>query len=279
MTGSSLLKEITPWKIAVAFGTLVLFLQGAVPSSAGERPLPNPVGYGKRLWGDIKELPKKPGTWTKNQWYLAGGVLAATAGSLLVDDSVADFYDSHRMESLRNISFATTHFGDTKYQVPLISGLYIGGIAFGSMTMRKIAADATEASVIAALMINPALCYITGRALPSKGESPSRFRPFTWHRYSFPSGHTSAAFALASVLDTDLRGAFGYWHTPLVYGVALGVAQSRLYDRKHYLSEVILGGAIGWSVGNWVASKNRNVAPADITLMPYPNGAQVALRF
>ncbi len=266
--------------LCAVISAAVLLAQAALPAYCAERPLPDPVGFGKRFWDDLKELPKKPGTWSKNQWYLAGGVVAATGVSLFLDDSVADFYDTHRMDSLRNISLATTHFGDSVWQVPIISGIYMGGLAFGSPTMRKISADATEASVIAALMINPALCYMTGRALPYKGESPSRFRPFTWHRYSFPSGHTSAAFALASVLDIDLREKFGYWHTPLVYGVALGVAESRLYDRKHYLSEVILGGAIGWSIGTWVASKNRNKTPAaDLTLLPYPNGAQLALRF
>lgn len=259
----------------------------AAPASSGERPLPDPVGYGKRIFGDIKELPSKPASWSKGQWLLAGGVLAATGGSLFVDDSVADFYDSHRMEGLRNLSFAVTHFGDKQYQVPIISGMWAGGYLIGSMKMRKIAADATEASLIAALMINPVLNYLTGRALPSSGESPSNFRPFTWHRYSFPSGHSAAAFALASVLDVDLRDTFGYWHIPVVYGMAFGVAQSRLYDRKHYLSEVILGGAIGWSVGTWVASKDRTGAhkqeapkkTPDLTLTPSLTGLTASLRF
>ena len=263
----------------LALFTSVFIIKLSIPIFGEERPLPDPVGYAKRFLSDLEELPAKPKTWSKKQWYFAGGVVAATGLSLFIDDSVADFYDKHRFESLRNTSFATTDFGDYKWQVPIISGFYIGGVAFGSITMRKIAADATEASVIAGLIINPAICYMTGRALPSSGESPSHFRPFTWHRYSFPSGHTSAAFALASVLDVDLRSTFGYWHTPFVYAMALGVANSRLYDRKHYLSDVIFGGAIGWSIGTWIASKNSKVAPADITLLPYLNGARIAYRF
>ncbi|MDA8243824.1 MAG: phosphatase PAP2 family protein [Elusimicrobia bacterium] len=260
----------------------------AAPAVSGERPLPDPVGYGKRIFGDIKELPSKPGSWSKGQWLLAGSVVAATGGSLFVDDSVADYYDTHRQEYLRNISMAVTHFGDSKYQVPVISGLWVTGYALGSMKLRKIAADATEASMIAALMINPTINYLTGRALPSSGESPSRFKPFTWHRYSFPSGHTAAAFALASVLDVDLRDTFGYWHLPIVYGGAIAVANSRLYDRKHYLSEVILGGAIGWAVGTWVASKDREApvkagAPAPkepkVTLRPYHYGLLASMKF
>ncbi|HAH31384.1 MAG TPA: hypothetical protein DCL44_03615 [Elusimicrobia bacterium] len=269
-------------KSGVAALAALILLQSAAPLLCAEAlRLPDPLGYGKRLWGDIKELPSKPAGWNKTQWYLAGGALAATGAAFLVDGKIHAFYDKHRKsnKTLKEISRLTTHFGDSVYQVPLISGLWLGGRLFNSPVMTKIAADATEASVIAALMINPTLTYLTGRALPSKGENAMKFRPFTFHRYSFPSGHTSAAFALASVLDVDLRETFGHWHTPIVYGIAFGVAESRLYDDKHYLSEVILGGAIGWSVGRWIASKKRAPGPGDISLLPYPGGMMVAARF
>ena len=267
-------------RTAFAISASLLLLQNAAPAFAGERPLPDPVGYAGRFWGDLKELSQKPGGWSKGQWYIAGGVLAATGGALMIDESIRKFNESHRSEAWRNVSFDVTHFGDVKYQVPIISGFYLGGLAFGSPTMRKIAADATEASVIAAFLINPTLCFLTGRALPAAHEEPGKFIPLRLHRFSFPSGHTSAAFALASVLDVDLRSAFGYWQTPLLYGMAAGVAHSRIYDDKHYLSEVILGGAIGWSIGTWIASKDRGSAPPPaLTLIPYLNGAQLAYRF
>jgi len=244
--------------------------------------MPDPVGYSKRLWGDFVELPQKPGRWSKNQWYLAGGILAATGGALLIDENIRTYTEKHRSETWRNVSYVSTHFGDYRYQVPLISGIYLGGLAFGSPVMRKIAADGAEASIIAAFLINPTLCFLTGRALPQAHEEANKFIPFRLHRFSFPSGHTSAAFALASVLDIDLRSTFGYWQTPIVYGMAVAVAHSRIYDDKHYLSEVILGGAIGWSIGTWIASKDRGgkkVTPPPVSLEPTTNGARLALRF
>lgn len=267
-------------RTAFAISASLLLLQNAAPAFAGERPLPDPLGYTKTFWEDLKELPQKPGGWSKTQWYIAGGVLAATGGALFYDEKIRSFNERHRSETWLHLSQDVTHFGDIRYQIPVIAGFYAGGLVFGSMQMRKIAADATEASVIAAFLINPTICFLTGRALPNAHEEPGRFLPFRLHRFSFPSGHTSAAFALASVLDVDLRSSFGYWQTPLLYGMALGVAHSRVYDDKHYLSEVILGGAIGWSVGTWIASKDRGTAPAPaLTLIPYLGGAQLAYRF
>jgi membrane-associated phospholipid phosphatase len=262
-------------------------LLSAAPAFSADRPAPDPLGYTKRLWSDLEELPSKPVNWDKDQWYTAGGILALTGGALFFDDGLADFYARHRNSSiLRDLSKTVTHFGDSRYQVPLIFGLWTTGYAFNVPKMRQISADAAEASLIAAFLINPAICYVTGRNLPSSDESPSKFRPFTWHCYSFPSGHTAAAFALATVTDIDLRDTLGYWQTPVLYLGAAGVAQSRLYDRKHYLSDVILGGGIGWAVGNWVASKNRvpgrqvtAAKPATLTLAPYDNGLAVAYRF
>lgn len=263
------------WLPVLAF---IAFLQS--PAFSADLSLPDPLGYTERLWGDIKELPQKPGKWTKGQWYIAGGVIAATGGALLIDENIRAHFETHRSESWRHLSYIATHFGDYRYQVPLISGLWLGGRLFDSPVMGKIAADSAEASIIAAFLINPTLCFLTGRALPDAHEEPGKFEPFRFHRFSFPSGHTSAAFALASAVDIDLRGTFGYWQTPVVYGMAVAVAHSRMYDDKHYLSEVILGGGIGWAIGTWIASKDRDPEPsAPLTLRPSPNGLELAWKF
>jgi len=70
--------------------------------------------------------------------------------------------------------------------------------------------------------------------------------------YSFPSGHASATFAFASVLERHL-GARLAWPT-----LALGayVATSRLHDNKHYLSDVVFGSALGTAVGWTVVGRH-----------------------
>ena len=65
---------------------------------------------------------------------------------------------------------------------------------------------------------------------------------------SFPSGHTSSAFATASVL----HGNFG-WKVGLpAYAMAAWVGASRMQMQRHYLSDVIAGATIGILAGRSV---------------------------
>ena len=63
--------------------------------------------------------------------------------------------------------------------------------------------------------------------------------------YAFPSGHASTTFASASVLEAHFGWKFG---VP-AYAFATYVAASRLHENRHYLSDVVFGGAIGWPPG------------------------------
>ena len=61
-------------------------------------------------------------------------------------------------------------------------------------------------------------------------------RPITT---SFPSGHATAAFCAATLLDGG----------PIWYGAAAAVAATRVYVRLHHASDVIAGAALGVGLG------------------------------
>jgi membrane-associated phospholipid phosphatase len=67
---------------------------------------------------------------------------------------------------------------------------------------------------------------------------------------SFPSGHSAEAWALAAVVARQYR--HRRWVPPLVYALATVVAVSRVPARKHFPSDVFVGGAVGYLIGRQV---------------------------
>jgi hypothetical protein len=88
---------------------------------------------------------------------------------------------------------------------------------------------------------------------------------------SFPSGHSSATFATASVLERHL-GYRGAWPT---FAIAGYVAMSRLHDDRHFLSDVIFGGALGIASGWTVVGRHGR---SNYAMMPVaiPGGFMVS---
>jgi membrane-associated phospholipid phosphatase len=81
---------------------------------------------------------------------------------------------------------------------------------------------------------------------------------------SFPSGHSIAAFAAASAVTSETKR---WWPRtvwiigPLMYGGAATVAWSRMFDNKHWATDVITGAAIGTFVGLKVVHFHHHTRP------------------
>jgi membrane-associated phospholipid phosphatase len=97
-----------------------------------------------------------------------------------------------------------------------------------------------------------------------------RSRPDSTNHFSLPSGHTASAFATATVLQRD----FGWKVGIPAYAVGAWVAASRMGSNKHYLSDVLVGAAIGVSAGRAVTI-GSNRMKFDVGVAPAAGGAAV----
>ena len=75
---------------------------------------------------------------------------------------------------------------------------------------------------------------------------------------SFPSGHAISTWSLATVIAQE----YGH-HRPLVqvgaYGLATAVSLSRYTGRNHFLSDVLVGSAMGYGIGRYVYHKHHDL--------------------
>ncbi len=84
--------------------------------------------------------------------------------------------------------------------------------------------------------------YVVNGALTLLGHMPADF--------SFPSGHTGSAFAVASVLFLYGKdNTIPKWCAALALAAAVLIAVSRLYNAAHYPTDVLTGMMIGTVTG------------------------------
>jgi membrane-associated phospholipid phosphatase len=85
----------------------------------------------------------------------------------------------------------------------------------------------------------------------------TRFQSGQYGKYdSFPGGHSISAFSLATVVALQYQNTV--WVPILAYTTATGVALSRLTEGKHWLSDCLVGGAMGHFIGRLVVLNHRS---------------------
>ena len=137
-------------------------------------------------------------------------------------------------------------------------GAAAGGIFVTGLLTHNVQATATgircaEASVDSVLLY-AALKAVFARQRPYSGEGEGRFFAGNWTNGSFPSGHATFAWTLASVMAHE----YPNWPMRLlVYGVATAVSTTRVTGGVHFPADVFSGSVIGFGVGTCVTHKDR----------------------
>ena len=134
----------------------------------------------------------------------------------------------------------------------LIGGtLYAIGTVSGHRGIQDLGWHGTEAILVGSAF-TALLKGVLGRARPSLGLEPSNFRLAqgfrNGERQSFPSGHTTTAFAAAAAVTSEVNRQwprFTWYAAPVLYGGATLVGLSRMYHNRHWASDVALGAGIG----------------------------------
>jgi membrane-associated phospholipid phosphatase len=139
----------------------------------------------------------------------------------------------------------------------VISGaMFAAGALAGNEGMRDAGLKGAEAVILAELLTR-GVKGLAGRARPNVSlDRPHDFelgRGFGDNRYqSFVSGHASDSFAAATVFTSEAARAWPGWEWvvgPVLYGGATLSGLSRMYDNKHWATDVIAGAALGTFVG------------------------------
>jgi hypothetical protein len=147
-----------------------------------------------------------------------------------------------QVKASQGISYAGSVYG-----LGAVAGtFYLIGRKKNDYRARETGVLSAEA-MINSIIVEGALKGITQRARPMDGRERSEFFD---GGSSFPSGHSTQAWAVATVIAHE------YKDRPAVqiaaYGIASAVSVARFTGHKHYISDVVAGSALGFGIGKFV---------------------------
>ncbi len=110
-------------------------------------------------------------------------------------------------------------------------------------------------AAINSLVVVEAIKAMTRRARPKEGDGRGEFGSGTALNSSFPSMHAAMAWSAATVLTHEYPGVMT---KILGYGLAGTVSLARVTGKDHFPTDVLVGSALGWMIGEQVYGAHHN---------------------
>lgn len=177
----------------------------------------------------------------------------STTALIATDRRTADELGEHGDNQSRlRISRDVSRLGDFYATGGIAATFYLLGRTRGDRRARETGLLGAEALIDGGI-VSTGIKLITQRPRPrAVGERDDFFDGGN----SFPSGHATSAWALATVIAHE------YHNRRLVqfsaYGLAAAVSLSRYTGRNHFLSDVLAGSALGYGIGRYVYHQHHD---------------------
>jgi membrane-associated phospholipid phosphatase len=222
---------------------------GQFPQSSLSRQRSIFSGLFAATLNDFKSLPSRENLVIAGIGGLAAGLVRA-----------ADGHATQTLAGSERLGTVLTHgelLGGAKMQMATAIATQVVGHAIRNPRVSAIGADLVRAQLVTQ-MVTAGIKLSVRRTRPDGTQ------------FSFPSGHSSTTFATATVLQRHLG-----WRAGVpAYAFASYVAASRVQDKRHYLSDVTLGAALGIIAGRSV-TVGRGEARFALGPSVVPGGAGV----
>ena len=203
----------------------------------------------KRIWTS----PFHTGGASNAKWW---AIFGGTTAVLIATDK----WSSKQLPNTKDqiaVSTWTSRLGSAPSLLAISGGFYFIGLGADHQRFRETGILGFEALANAEI-ITSIVKFATRRERPLEGNGGGSF--FSGNSSissaSFPSGHATTSWALASVVAHD-------YPRPLIvpitaYALATTVCASRFAVRKHFASDIVIGAGMGWFIGDYVFAKRHN---------------------
>lgn len=176
------------------------------------------------------------------------------------DDEIMDFTQKHKNDITESLAYAGEAFG-SEWGAGIAGAGLIIGIVMKNQEVKHVSIMAAKAMLVSGLATR-ALKIGIDRTRPKNAETAYEYG---MGNHSFPSGHTTQAFALATVIAEAYKDR-GAAIPILAYSAAAIAGWSRVHDKAHWASDVVVGGLIGHLVAKNMM--NSKLTDKGFTIVP-----------
>lgn len=250
------------------------------PSPQREAHHPGRVELGKEYFksflSDTYHILTSPMRWDTTDWIKASLILATTGGLITLDGEIQDFAQRNRTTTTDDIARIAEPFGNGLYLVSEMGIAYLVGSLIKNEKLRRASLLSFESFTITGMLVY-GLKYLTGRDRPTQADGRYDWDGPNTRDISFSSGHTAAAFAVATTLAEEYRDSV--WIPPLAFGIATFTGLSRINDNEHWASDVFLGAVIGYFTAKTIVKLHSEPESSRLIIYPSSNGRATTLNF
>lgn len=199
------------------------------------------ISYPETLWKGAKA----PLRWKAEDWVTAAVIMGVGTGLYFLDEDIRDAVGRGKQAWIDDVSLAFKQFGEGKYIYPVTGATILAGYLAGSDKTMDTGLLSLKSLLLSGAITNT-LKYATQRQRPvsNNGNSFWNGEGFVRRRDAFPSGHATVVWSLAPILAQQYRD--HAWVAPTVYTVATLTSLSRVYDDRHWASDIFAGAMIGY---------------------------------
>ncbi len=242
----------TQWLLAANSATYV----GSTAnfSLPGLRLHPFSKDYLKSFAQDGWGMLKSPASWNGRSWsqVALGGALVTAAW--YVDPELRQF--TNRTDGWAGAAAYTDVLGNGLLTIPVAGVIWLEGHYRQNQHTKLVGLNVAKAFILSRVMVQVPK-YIFQRHRPLDAANNPRLFDGPFGRYvhtSFPSGHTTSAFAAAAVFRQAYRDEHR-WVPITFYSLAVAAAAGRMLQGEHWFSDVVAGALIGQVVGDYISKK------------------------
>lgn len=232
--------------------------------------------YFKGYISDTKSIFTSPLRWEKSDWVKASLIAGITGGLYAFDQEIQDWMQGNRSNTSNNISKFAKPFGNGRYTLPSLGAFYLYGHLNKDKTAQRVSLLSLESFMISGIFTQ-IIKFSGHRYRPNSEAGQNKWDGpgFSTSNLSFPSGHSSSAFAIGTIIASEYKESM--FIPPLAYGIATLTAFSRVNDNFHWASDAFLGSAIGYFTAKAILALHKNDRTNRLSFIAILNSKQSSI--